>query len=213
MYATPIRKGECRVFARFPFKFSSKVPGFFIKLTPRWYSHIGNNNILEDDQIFLHYQERYLEAKGGGSQFAKAFYLPTRADAFVAELRKWVNQFQADPFPGEQLPIARSTETLLDRYHSHTEHCASCRNALANLQKIRASLAVGGAIAWAILPLVALNQPPSLSSTPLLPMLSAVVPLVAGSVWYGLGKLERRFYEGRRVPPRNLPENRSPGNS
>ena len=60
VYATPTRKGECRVFARFPFQFSSKLPAFFIKLTPRWYSHIGNNAILEDDQIFLHHQERYL---------------------------------------------------------------------------------------------------------------------------------------------------------
>jgi phenylpropionate dioxygenase-like ring-hydroxylating dioxygenase large terminal subunit len=83
VYATPIRKGECRLFARFPFKFSSKLPGLFIKLTPRWYSHIGQNSILEDDQIFLHFQERYLEAKGSSPNFAKAFYLPTKADSFV----------------------------------------------------------------------------------------------------------------------------------
>ena len=76
VYATPIRKGQCRVFARFPFKFSSKLPAFFIKLTPRWYSHIGQNSILEDDQIFSHYQERYLEAKGGGDRFTKAFHRP-----------------------------------------------------------------------------------------------------------------------------------------
>jgi len=48
----PIRKGECRVFARFPFKFS-QLPSFFIKRTPRWYSHIGQNGVLEDDQLFL----------------------------------------------------------------------------------------------------------------------------------------------------------------
>ena len=61
VYAVPMRKGECRLFARFPFKFSSKIPSFFIKLTPRWYSHVGNNRVLEDDQIFLHIQERLLE--------------------------------------------------------------------------------------------------------------------------------------------------------
>jgi phenylpropionate dioxygenase-like ring-hydroxylating dioxygenase large terminal subunit len=43
VYATPIRKGECRLFARFPFKFSSKLPRLFLKLTPRWYSHLGQN--------------------------------------------------------------------------------------------------------------------------------------------------------------------------
>jgi len=51
VYATPIRQGECRLFARFPFKFNSKLPKFFIKLTPTWYSHINQNAILEDDQF------------------------------------------------------------------------------------------------------------------------------------------------------------------
>ncbi|MEM6717102.1 MAG: Rieske 2Fe-2S domain-containing protein, partial [Cyanobacteria bacterium P01_C01_bin.147] len=64
VYAVPTCKGECRLFARFPFKFSAKLPSFFIKLTPRWYSHISNNRVLEDDQIFLHIQERMLEKAG-----------------------------------------------------------------------------------------------------------------------------------------------------
>ena len=104
VYATPIRKGECRIFARFPFKFSSKLPGFFIRLTPRWFSHIGQNRVLEDDRIFLHLQERYLEQLGGSSKYAKACYLPTKADTLVLELRKWVNCFQAEPFHNVPLP-------------------------------------------------------------------------------------------------------------
>ncbi|MBW4680541.1 MAG: Rieske 2Fe-2S domain-containing protein [Microcoleus vaginatus WJT46-NPBG5] len=195
VYATPIRKGECRVFARFPFKFSSKLPAFFIKLTPRWYSHIGQNNILEDDQIFLHYQERYLEAKGGSERFAKAFYLPTKADAFVSQLRQWVNQFAADPFPGESLSPTLSTEVLLDRYHSHTVNCASCRPALANLKRIRLIVAFLGIILWAILPF--LNHASVFLN---------LLPATAALAWWGLGKLERRFYEGRALPPRNLPQ-------
>lgn len=196
VYATPIRKGQCRVFARFPFKFSSKLPAFFIKLTPRWYSHIGQNSILEDDQIFLHYQERYLEAKGGGDRFTKAFYLPTKADAFVSQLRQWVTQFDADPFPGESLSPPLSDAVLLDRYHSHTVNCSSCRRALANLKRIRLSVAIGGAVLWAILPFLLGSTSPLLN----------VVPLVAGLAWWRLGNLERRFYEGRAVPPRNLLE-------
>lgn len=203
VYATPIRKGECRVFARFPFKFSSKLPEFFIKLTPRWYSHIGQNAILEDDQIFLHFQERYLEAQGGGSKFARAFYLPTRADAFVTALRKWVTDFEADPFPGEPLPPRLSTEVLLDRYHSHTVHCASCRQALTRIQQLRRLAAGIGAIAWLFLPLLLLLT----GTTALLTILFAsLIPLITGAVWLGLGQLERRFYEGRKIPPRNLPE-------
>lgn len=206
VYATPIAKGQCRVFARFPFKFASKLPGFFIKLTPRWYSHIGQNNILEDDQIFLHYQERYLAAHGGGGNFAKAFYLPTRADAFVSALRKWVNEYQAEPFPGETLPPRLSPEVLLDRYHSHTQHCGSCRTALKRIQQIRFSLAITGAIAWAILPLLiwVVGQP-----SLLLAVLASVIPLLAGGGWLWLGRLEHQLNQGREIPPRNLPDKQS----
>lgn len=102
VYATPISKGKCRLFARFPFQFNSKIPEFFIKLTPRWYSHINQNRILEDDQIFLHYQERFLEQLGGSQEVSKAYYLPTKADAYVFELHQWINQYSIDPFNNQQ---------------------------------------------------------------------------------------------------------------
>jgi phenylpropionate dioxygenase-like ring-hydroxylating dioxygenase large terminal subunit len=204
VYAVPIRKGECRLVARFPFKFSSPWPGRFIRLTPRWYSHIGQNAILEDDQIFLHHQERALEQAGGSHRLAKAFYLPTKADLFVTQLHQWLKEFQANPFPGQTLPTAARTKTaLLDRYHSHTMHCASCRGALANLKRIRLGLVGIGAIAWAATPLL------MALGTSLPVWLSAVSSLLTLSClggWAALGRLERRFYEGRVVPPRNLPE-------
>lgn len=203
VYATPIRKGECRLFARFPFKFTSKLPGLFIKLTPRWYSHIGQNAVLEDDQIFLHYQERYLEANGGSENFAKAFYLPTKADRYVFELRQWVNQYNADPFPEQTLPPPLSKDALLDRYHSHTVKCASCSGALTRMRQIRMGVGVMGAIAWATIPLLAFffGERAALGAT-----LLTAFALLAGITWLGLGKLEERFYEGRDVPPRNVPE-------
>lgn len=203
VYATPIRKGECRVFARFPFKFASKLPALLIQLTPRWYSHIGQNNILEDDQIFLHYQERYLAAKGGSQNFAKAFYLPTRADAFVSELRKWVNAYEADPFPGDTFTPPLPAAILLDRYHSHVQHCASCRQALTRIRQLKWGLAIVGGSLWATLPLMALLVG-SVNLT--VAVLSALLPLLLGGGWLLLYRLERQFYEGRAVPPRNLPE-------
>jgi phenylpropionate dioxygenase-like ring-hydroxylating dioxygenase large terminal subunit len=202
VYATPIRKGECRLFARFPFQFAAKLPAFLIKLTPRWYSHIGQNAILEDDQIFLHYQERYLEAKGGSANVSRAFYLPTKADRFVFEFRQWLDQYQADPFPNEPLPPPRSTTQLLDRYHSHTEKCQSCRNALAQIQKLRFAAGVVAAIALAISPLIAgWGQASGVTTAALV-----IGAIATGAIWLGLGRLEKRFYQGRLVPPRNLPE-------
>ncbi len=203
VYATPIRKGECRIFARFPFQFSAKLPGLFIKLTPRWYSHIGQNSVLEDDQIFLHHQQRYLEAKGGGTNFAKAFYLPTKADRFVFELRQWVNQYNADPFPGEALPPTLPKDKLLDRYHSHTQNCASCRTALARIQQLRFWCGVIAALLLAITPLLAFFFG---KTSFLAAVLETVAPLAFGAAWLRLSKLELQFYNGRLVPLRNLPE-------
>ncbi|MDB9528763.1 Rieske 2Fe-2S domain-containing protein [Oscillatoria sp. CS-180] len=199
VYATPIRKGECRLFARFPFKFSSKLPSFFIKLTPRWYSHIGNNRVLEDDQIFLHLQERLLE-KAGNQSYAQACYLPTQADRYVITFRKWISDFQADPFAGQTLPPASSTDALMDRYHSHTQHCGSCRSALKRIKQIRQGALVISAIAWSCLPVaIAFDALP-----PIAAVLLTATPLAAGSLWFWLGNLERKFYVGDPVPPRNL---------
>ncbi|MDJ0729149.1 MAG: Rieske 2Fe-2S domain-containing protein [Crocosphaera sp.] len=204
VYATPISKGKCRLFARFPFKFSSKIPKFFIKLTPRWYSHIGQNGVLEDDQIFLHYQERYLEQKGGNPNVSKAFYLPTKADLFVFQLHSWINQYQAQLFPEQSLDSALSSETLLDRYHSHTKHCSSCRTALKNLQRIKIGLAIATSIIWSVIVILLLIfDHPSLWS---MIALSITVPLGV-IICLALSRLEKQFYHGREIPPRNLPDN------
>ncbi|MBW4557586.1 MAG: Rieske 2Fe-2S domain-containing protein [Trichormus sp. ATA11-4-KO1] len=203
VYATPIRKGECRLFARFPFKFPTKLPGFLIKLRPRWYYHMGQNGVLEDDQIFLHYQERYLEAKGGSPNFTKAFYLPTKADTFVFELHQWVNQYNAEPFPGQSLPPPRPKEHLLERYHSHTVKCASCRDALARIQQMRFWCGVLAVLALVSIPILSLYFD---TTSTVAVVIETVTPLAFGAAWLGLSKLQKQFYEGRTVPPRNLPE-------
>lgn len=206
VYVTPIAKGKCRLFARFPFKFSSALPKFFIKLTPQWYSHINQNAILEDDQIFLYGQERYLADLGGSENYAKACYLPTPADRYVSEFRRWVNDYQADPFPGQSFEPPQSREQLLDRYHSHTKHCHSCFQALKNLQRSRLGLAIGIAIAWAILPLVLQITG---DQTLIWGMGLTGLLWIAGGLWFYLGNLEKKLKIGRLIPPRNLPEPKS----
>lgn len=202
VYVTPIRKGECRVIARFPFKFSSKLPGFFIKLTPRWYSHINNNRVLEDDQIFLHIQERLLE-KGGNIPYAQTCYLPTQADRYVVAFRKWISEFTADPFPGQSLPPQLSTEALMERYHSHTKHCSSCASALRRIQTVRKAALLLSIIFWSVLPM---SMVFSKSLSLLVSTVLAAIPIAAGIMWLWLGDLERKFYQGEVTPPRNLPD-------
>jgi phenylpropionate dioxygenase-like ring-hydroxylating dioxygenase large terminal subunit len=203
VYATPTRKGECRIFARFPFQFASKLPAFFIKATPQWYSHINNNAILEDDQIFLHHQERYLEKLGGGEKFSQAFYLPTKADVLVFAYRQWLNDYQADPFSGQTLAPSLSAEVLLDRYHSHTEHCQSCRGAWQNIQVARTAIAIITLIAWGCTMILALTS----GGNALIPTTGAVGVVGVGSiVWWLLGGLLTKLERGERVPTRNQPK-------
>ena len=201
VYATPISKGKCRLFARFPFKFSSPFPRFFIKLTPQWYSHTNQNGVLEDDQIFLHHQERYLPASGGSENYSKAFYLPTKADLYVYELHQWLNLYHADPFPNRDLPPTLTKEQLLDRYHSHTKNCASCSQALKNLKKIKIMAIALVILTWATIPLLSLFI--DISSPWTVASLAASL-LISSLTWWQLNKLERKFYRGVEIPPRNL---------
>jgi phenylpropionate dioxygenase-like ring-hydroxylating dioxygenase large terminal subunit len=202
VYATPIRPGECRLFARFPFKFpkGNIIPSVFFKFTPQWYSHISQHRILEDDQIFLHHQERYLEKQGGSSQFKKAFYLPTKADLFVFEFREWIDRYQVQLFPQSTLPPAKSKQQLLDRYSSHTIHCQSCSGALKNLKKLRSLflvLAFGG---WAIGSLCAVSG--------LGGWLYGAIALTGLSLLgrWQCGRLIEKLHYGHPIPPRNRPE-------
>jgi phenylpropionate dioxygenase-like ring-hydroxylating dioxygenase large terminal subunit len=201
VYATPISKGKCRLFARFPFKFASPLPRFLIKLAPTWYSHLNQNGVLEDDQIFLHHQERYLDALGGGDNYSKAFYLPTKADLYVSELRQWANLYHADPFPQQNLPPRLATEILLDRYHSHTKNCRSCSKALRLIKQIKQIAIAIPLVTWAIMPLLSLIM--TLSSSLIAISLSGTL-LLFSLIWWQLHKIERKFYQGKETPPRNL---------
>lgn len=81
--------------------------------------------------------------------------------------------------------------------------CASCRPALANIQRLRMWSAVTAGFTWATAVLLAL----AFGKTAVLAVaLSSAAILACGATWFGLGKLEKQFYNGRDVPLRNLPE-------
>jgi uncharacterized protein (DUF983 family) len=128
----------------------------------------------------------------GSDKFAKAFYLPTKADLFVTELRNWVNQY-SEPFPQQSLPPALSKSALLDRYNSHTISCHSCSQALKNIQNLKILVLIIGAIALSLTIFTDQN----------LKTVSAISLLVAGIVWLVLNNLELKFSKGQEVPLRN----------
>lgn len=219
VYATPISPGKCRLLARFPFKFSSPVPTFVIKNTPRWYNHQGQNGVLEDDQIFLHIQERVVEAEmAQGKAYAQACYMPTAADVYVNAFHKWLSMVGGGPAwaPGTSArlpPPIQTREALLDRYNSHTRHCKACSAALVNTQKLRGvAFAVGMAMALLAAGSLAVAVATGGSAASLAASAAGLLKMAAGGLvgavvaaaaWLKLTDIEQKFLVGPAIPPRN----------
>lgn len=161
-YATPSAPGKSRILARFPFRFNdtnptslgSRLRRLIFSRVPDWLQHLQQNVVLDDDNNFLAQMERRLAARGGDWQ--SNFYLPTKADLFIAAFRKWISKIgRGGPF-GEPKPEQlepydwRQPELLLDRYAQHTKHCASCSKALATVRRWRPRV-MGAGIAAATL--------------------------------------------------------------
>jgi hypothetical protein len=58
VYGVPIAPGRCRAIVRQPFRFKNKLIPLAFKLTPAFMGHLGNNSVLDEDNIFLHMQVR-----------------------------------------------------------------------------------------------------------------------------------------------------------
>ncbi|MFM8260050.1 MAG: Rieske 2Fe-2S domain-containing protein [Vulcanococcus sp.] len=197
VYATPTRPGECRLFARFPFQFRSPWPARLLGLRPRWLQHIGNHTVLEDDQVFLHWQERVLEQRGGSAHANRSFHLPTSADRYVRALHDWVNRYGGEPFPGQPLPPRQGRTALMDRLEAHTHHCRSCATALRRLERARQACGLLLVLALALLAWLGGGQAgwPALAAL----LLAAAALLLRGQSERWIRQLQR----GSGEPPRN----------
>ena len=110
------------------------------KMIPKWYLHLTNNTVLEDDMIFLHMQERTIAQKLGEEgtslkNYAKITHLPTKSDTMVRSFHEWLGKYgnggpwgKVPPYPAEM-----SRDEMLERYFSHTQHCKSCQGAFKNI--------------------------------------------------------------------------------
>jgi phenylpropionate dioxygenase-like ring-hydroxylating dioxygenase large terminal subunit len=200
VYATPIRPGECRLIARFPFQFASRWPRLLLGLRPRWLQHLANHTVLEDDQVFLHWQERALATSGGSERFEQACFLPSSADVYVSGLHRWVREHGGGPFPGRPLPPRLSLPPLMERFEAHTRHCRSCRLAHRRLQTWRPRLLLLAAVLPVLV--LALAVLGGWWQSPL--VLGAVVAVLLHLlVERQLGRWQRGLEQGSGQPPRN----------
>eukprot|EP00624_Nannochloropsis_granulata_P003534 evm.model.NODE_27969_length_46271_cov_24.043224.5 len=226
-YATPSRPGKSRILARFPFKFpegsnttDSARPAkksslmsrlrraLFLRI-PDWLQHLQQNRVLDDDNIFLAVQERRLVMGEGDStaSWAKRYYLPTKADLFVAQFRKWIEKFGGGgPFGPltkndlEELDWKTLPDVLLNRYDQHTRHCSSCSRALATVQRWKprvfgAGLLIG-TVGKGLLDFVMVPA----KSLALVTLLAVLLTLV----WKQMCGLEEALLRGPYPAPRNV---------
>lgn len=127
-YCIPVKPGKSRIVAQFSRNFATKI----YHLIPRWWDHLQNRNlILDSDMILLHQQENFLQ----NTHWKTAYKMPTSADRLVIEFRSWFDRYCDGKLPWDIAITPRDNlekprEVLLDRYHQHTQHCSSCRNAL-----------------------------------------------------------------------------------
>ena len=134
-YCLPTTPGKSRLVAQFSRNFATKLN----YIIPRWWDHLQNRNlILDGDMILLHQQEQLLQQ----TNWKTAYKMPTSADRLIIEFHSWFDRYCEGKLPWDKVgvtPITKSTletprEVLLDRYHQHTQHCSSCRNALKRIK-------------------------------------------------------------------------------
>ena len=131
-YCIPVAPGKSRIVAQFARNFATGLH----KLTPRWWDHLQNRNlVLDGDMVLLHQQEGFLR----GKNWQDAYKMPTSADRLVIEFLNWFDRYCDGKIPWHEASLTtpdtvNSREVLLDRYHQHTQNCSSCRQALKTTQ-------------------------------------------------------------------------------
>lgn len=146
-YCVPVSPGKSRIVAQFPRNFAKTLH----RLTPRWWEHISvRNQVLDGDMILLQQQERFLQQRQLTESWQTTYKLPTSADRFAIEFRKWFDRYCGGQLPWSEVGLNdRSTwmsddrrEQILDRYQQHTRYCSSCRSALLTVQRLQMALLI-----------------------------------------------------------------------
>jgi phenylpropionate dioxygenase-like ring-hydroxylating dioxygenase large terminal subunit len=143
-YCLPVSPGKSRIIGQFSRNFAKTAH----YLTPRWWDHINNRNvILDGDMILLNQQEYLLQQKQESEVWKKAYKLPTSADRLVIEFRTWFDKYCQGKLPWEEVGIKDTSSqindnrrVMLDRYQQHTKHCSSCKTTLKNLERLQIGL-------------------------------------------------------------------------
>lgn len=138
-YGLPVAPGRCRLVALFSRDWASP----WWQWRPRWWDHLFNRNeVLDGDLLMLVQLERDLARRrlsGQAGDWRHAYRLPTGADRLVIAFQHWLERHGGPDWGAASLPAGPlpSPRELLDRQQQHTQHCSSCRSALAWTRRLQ----------------------------------------------------------------------------
>lgn len=176
-YFFPLGKGKCRILTRSYRNFATRP----MKLMPRWWTHLKQNKIIEEDLAQLLAQQEAVEQVGEPVQ---NIYSPiSTCDTFAMEYRKWLDRV------GESLPYyqgyrtskgvenqGQSDASAKPKFY-HTELCGSCNRAYQVSQQVEK---LSTAIALILATLAILTDQSGMQiGTVLLAAVSVMVTVVA----------------------------------
>lgn len=166
--ATPSQPGKTRLFFAV-YRGADETPAlmkFVLNLLSspplRFLSHIGNNDVLDGDNVFIAAQgARLRDLESRGKSFQDVYFMPTSMDAAVARVRGW---FARHGFgkearnggiawaPGSVSVPPPTRFEALERWESHTRQCPDCLRTFKVLSALRNAAAAlcGVALTWAI---------------------------------------------------------------
>ncbi|GJP51414.1 hypothetical protein CLOM_g10579 [Closterium sp. NIES-68] len=229
-YCIPTAPGKSRLIFTFPSNFFPPVvaliPRFYTHLqqlvildSDHYFLHVLERR-LEEEKLLLaaasassngsthskaqsssDSSSRISSSSGSVITTNKAYYTPTKSDAFVTAFRFWMDSYAGGrvPWPAyvnPALPPPLPKEQVMDRQVSHISICKTCQSAQRLFSRIRLAL-------WAavIVCLVLLALLPTLSALQRLPLsLNLAVPLALGALLFAAAAhfvsrfIERTFF-------------------
>jgi len=147
LYAIPTRPGWCRhigcqVLIKNEAGKQPKGLAFFALPMPDWLGHVLSSLFLNQDLVFLHYQEKILARQEQG-KYLDAVYTPNPQDKMVITFRRWLEKLAGGRIPWSQEcnpempPAEYDKRKLFDVWETHTKNCRVCQDALKNINRFK----------------------------------------------------------------------------
>lgn len=212
VYAIPKAPGYSRLIIRLDSSSQNNFLNFLCKkiqfFKPTFIRHMGRNEVLEEDSIFLHKLQNKLLSKNTNYYNYKNtlndFNIASGADTPSVLFRKWLDK--AGPIPWGNNSILKyynKNIEIINREESHLKHCTACQKAYKNLELIKKVIVYIKPLIFIILwPLLNYYYP---TNTYINRLISFTFLILTSVIWYICSQLQFKMKVGKYPPRRNLP--------